>query len=287
MRSCIYCGKELEKGEKCMCTAAVKARGEKQPSYENENTAQDKNKKTYSGWQENVYRTGYTKKEKKKFRDRFKRVHKVKKTKFNTDEFKNAAGDVSGFAKRFMKEPICAVSNPGILNTWQLVFIVLFTSILLSLCGYFAYARLVRVFAGAFTAVPWLNIPSYSISTLLKSTLSGTGVLVFVILIYLAVLFCVNKFIMKQQTSFKAFITRPIAAMTPLLVLSAVGAVINFFSVYAMIMLVMTGFIMWLVLTYEALRTEWSYASAEKAMYAMVLAFFVFFVVMFNILRVI
>ena len=286
MRSCIYCGRELEKGESCMCAGAVKARREKQEQHTEEK--QKDTKGSYSGWQENVYQTGYTKKEKKRFRDRFKRAHKFKKSSFNSSDFKNAAGDVSGFAKRFMREPVSAVSNPGIMNMWQIIVIIVLTSVFLSLCGYFAYARIIRTFLSGIASVTAnLALPGYSIGVMLKTTLYSSLSLIFVCFVYLGVLYLVNRFIMKASSSFKTFITRPVAAMTPLLVLSALGAVISFFTVYATVMLVLTGVIMWLVLTYEALRTEWSFAPAAKTMYAMALAFFVFFVVMFNVLRII
>lgn len=286
MRSCIYCGRELEKGESCSCAGAVRARKEKeakeQSTYENTNAC-DENTKT--GWQDNVYRTGYTKKEKTRFRDKFKRAKKFKKHTFNSSEFKSAAGDVSGFAKRFMREPVSAVSNPGFMNMWQIIFIIVFTSLSLAMCGYFAYARLIRNIFGGLAA--GIAMPGYGIGAMIESTLYSSLALIAVFFVYLGVLYFVNRFVMKSRTTFKSFIVRPVAAMTPLLVMSVIGILINFFTIYATVMLVMTGIVMWLVLTYEGLRTEWSFASAEKTMYCMSLAFFVFFVVMFNVLRVI
>ncbi len=61
MRSCIYCGKTLEKTEKCTCPQSIMARESKKKV----NFNSEKNENPWHG-SDNVYTTGYTKKEQKR-----------------------------------------------------------------------------------------------------------------------------------------------------------------------------------------------------------------------------
>ena len=278
----MYCGKDLAPGEVCDCAASAAARAKKTGQ-----TEKSENKQSgYTGWQESTYRTGYTKKTRKKFRDFFKKAPK-----FSGEGFKDAAGEVSGFTKRFMRDPVNTVTNPGVLSIWQIIIITVLTSLVLSLCTYFSYVRIfssmLHQALGAVSGFAEIAAPSYRITALLEYTLVGTISYTVLIFLYFAVLFIVNRFIMRQQTSFKTFCVRPAAALIPLMVLSLVGVAVNFFSVYATVMLFLTGIVMWIILTYEGLRAEWSFAPAVRVMYMTALSFFIFFVIVFNILRII
>ena len=65
MRSCIYCGRDLEKDEKCGCPGAVNARRAKENAENSAGNGENWQANTNSGWQDNTYRTGYTTKKKK------------------------------------------------------------------------------------------------------------------------------------------------------------------------------------------------------------------------------
>lgn len=266
MRSCAYCGRELAQNEKCTCRTAESARQAKSQS-------QESNHSSYSGWQESTYTTGYTKKTKRKFH--FKKPH------FKKPDFKGTANVVSGFTKRFLHDPVNTVSNPGMLNKWQLILILIITALAVSLCGFFIYSRLLTPFVSFSAAAA-----GYSVGPLIKFSLLGCGYVFGMEVLFLFTLYVLNRFILKQNTGFFTFIIRPVAAMIPIMVFSLLGALISFFSIWATAMLMLTGVVLNIVLTYEALRAEWSYMPSSRAMYLIAGAYFIFYVIIFNLFRV-
>ncbi len=280
MRSCAFCGRDLGPEEKCNCPGAERARMSKD--------AGNTENKTYSGWQENTYTTGYTKEKKKRFN--FKKP-RFKKPNFAKPDFKGSAKGVSGFTKRFMRDPVNAVANPGVLSPLQIVLILLGTALAVSFCGFFMYIRLLSpVMRGLTSSSHLLGTDrvflSYKIGSLLKFVLSGFTTVTLMEFAFIGVLFVVNKFLLKHPARFFVFATRPAAAMIPVMVFSALGALISFFSIFASAMLFMTGIVINIVLMYEALRSEWSSMPAARAVYTMALSYFVFYVIIFNILRI-
>lgn len=259
MRSCIYCGRDLEKGEKCGCPGAVNARRAKEGASYN---AGSKQSNPEGGWQDSTYRTGYTTK-KKKFN--------FKKPNFKKPEFKKNAKEVTGFTKRFIHDPINCISNPGFLKPVQIILIIIATALFVSLCGFFILARF----------MPFI----YNIRNLLKYTLWGTLGGVILEFLFILVLYLVNRFMLKRRLSFMTFATRPAAALIPLMLFALLGALLSFFAGPSAIMLLLTGFVLNIVLTYEGMRSEWSFMPASRTMYTLGLSYFIFFVIVFNILR--
>ena len=272
MRSCAFCGRDLGPEEKCNCQGAQRARMSKDTN-NNEN-------KTYTGWQENTYTTGYTKEKKKRFN--FKMPH-FKKPNFKKPDFKGSARGVSGFTKRFMHDPVNAVSNPGVLNPLQIVLILLGTALFASLCGFFVYSRLL---SPVVRGLAFAGYQGYSIGSLLRFVLSGFVTVTLMEFVFIGVLFVVNRFILRYTTNFLVFATRPVAAMIPVMVFSGLGAVISFFSIFASVMLFLTGIVINIVLMYEALSSEWNSIPAARTVYTMAISYFIFYVIMFNILRI-
>ncbi len=280
MRSCAFCGRDLGPEEKCNCQGAQRARMSKDTS-NNEN-------KTYTGWQENTYTTGYTKEKKKRFNfkmPRFKKPH------FKKPDFKGSARGVSGFTKRFLHDPVNAVSSPGALNPLQIVLILLGTAVAVSLCGFFVCARFLSPVMRGLASMgsplgTQIMLPSYNVGNLLKFVLLGFTTITLMEFVFIGVLFVVNRFILRHPTGFFVFATRPAAAMIPVMVFSGLGALISFFSIFASVMLFMTGIVINIVLMYEALRSEWSSVPAARTVYTMAISYFIFYVIIFNILRI-
>ncbi len=277
MRSCIYCGKNLEKGEKCDCAQSVRMRDAKK-AQDTKSTTEN----TYDTTTENSYTTGYTTKERKK---RFK----WKKPKMPNFRQKVDARGLRGFVARFVNDPINTVSNPGYLNSWQIILLTVLQGIVLSACYFFIAGRLLNMFNTirvadlfGFGGVRGL----YSIQNLLLTILSGTLCITAVMFLIFGVFWCINKFLLKQNVRFWDFSTRLAVAVLPMTLLGLVGIVIGFFSIYALIMLITVGFVISLILTYEALKSEMHFISSSKALYTMALGVFIILVIIFNILRI-
>lgn len=276
MRSCIYCGKNLEKGEKCNCAQSVKMRDAKRAQ-----EAQATSENTYNTTTENSYTTGYTTKERKK---RFK----WKKPKMPNFRQKVDARGLKGFVARFVHDPINTVVNPGYLNSWQIILLTVLQGLVLSACYFFIAGRFLNMFKMSvadllgFGGVQGL----YNIQNLLLTMLSGTLCITAVMFLIFGVFWCINKFVLKQNVGFWDFSTRLAVAVLPTTLLGLVGIVIGFFSIYALVMLVMVGFVISLILTYEALKSEMHFISSSKALYTMALGVFIILVIIFNILRI-
>lgn len=262
MRSCIYCGRDLEKGEKCTCPGSVNARRSRESAESHTYTNADTGS-TNGGWQENTYRTGYTQKKKRKF--------SFKKPNFKKPEFKKNAKEVTGFTKMFIHDPVNSVSNPGFLKPVQIVLIIIATAVFVSLCGFFIGSRFMPII--------------YNIKSLLKYTLSGTLTAILLEMGFILVLYLINRFMLRRKVAFMTFAQRPVAALIPLMLFALLGSLLSFFAIPSTIMLLLTGFVLNIILTYEAMRSEWSFMPASRAMYTLGIAYFIFFIVVFNILR--
>lgn len=260
MRSCIYCGRDLQKDEKCTCFGAMNARRAKE-------AAENADKNQTSGWQENTYQTGYTKK-KRKFS--FKKPH-FKKPRFTKPDFGREGREVKGFIKSFIYDPVNSVSGTGMLKPFQIFIIMILTALAVALCGYFIAARLI--------------VGIYKIGFLIQYTLTGALSVFLFEAAFICVLYIINRFVLRRNIKLLTFASRPVFAFIPLMLFAFAGAAINFFSVYASIMLLLTGFVVNIILTYEAMRSEWSFISASRTLYLTGISYFIFFVVAFNCIK--
>ena len=123
MRSCIYCGRELEKGEVCDCPQSVAHRAGKQQSSaerKNETKTEDKKsdkkqEKTQANYSnpyktETSYKTGYAGTESKFERAKIKHkarkaARKAKATRTSNINPKGFFGELGRYIVRFIKSP--------------------------------------------------------------------------------------------------------------------------------------------------------------------------------------
>lgn len=266
MRSCVYCGKTLEKGEKCNCFRSIQAREAKNKA---ENTT--KTDSSYYNFN-NTYTTGYTKKEKK---NRFEKIRrKWKELRYNKKS--------NGFRElitSFLKDPVNKIANPFSLSPLQLAFMVWIEGIILAGGGYF----LSSLSGKAISVLPVIR--EYSIMSFLLTALFGGLALALAILMVFGVFWCIDRFILKRTTPFFEFAIRLCYAALPVAVLGIAGIIMGFFSIYTLLILYVAGIVMWIILTYESLKCEWSFISPSRVFY-LVSAGLVFAIVIgFNILR--
>ena len=112
MRSCIYCGKTLEKTEKCTCSQSIRAReAKKKVNFDSSGSE--------NSWHsaDNVYTTGYTRREKKK-----------KKIVF---------GGVS--LSEYLKDPIKGISALKACKLWQLLIMLFFECMVFAVANFLIF----------------------------------------------------------------------------------------------------------------------------------------------------
>ncbi len=291
MRSCIYCGRELEKGEVCSCpqSAARRAARKAEQTAGTSRKSSDKNQNYNNPYKtETSYKTGYAGKD-SKF-ERAKTKHRARRA-----AKKSAARNTSskGFFKGlwryvidFIKAPVEKISNPGYLGKGAILTIAAVQGAVLWLCMYFVLrGGSVGPFKLLASAMSFNGEAGYKlIGMILLFILSGavSGVIMF--LLYSGIFYLINRFIMRLKTPFWEFSIRLAATWIPFTVICAIGAALSLLSPITLAVLIMCGAVTVAVLTYEALRTEWISQPASKVLYAMILGYFVFFTVIGHLL---
>lgn len=273
MRSCVYCGRTLEKGEKCNCPQSVRAREAKNQSYNY--TKSEEQSQSFN----DTYETGYTRKEKKKHFEKIKRAWRQRKRDRRTSSgFKN-------LILSFLKNPVSRIATPSYLSPLQIVLMVLATGMVLAGGGYFLASFLGTVINVLSQSVAVPVISEYSFTGFLFTAIFGGLALVLSVFVVFFVFWCIDRFILKRTTPFFGFSIRLSYATIPVLIFGIIGIVVGFFSVYALLMFYIAGLVMWIILTYEALSYEWNFVDKSKVFYFVSLGLIFAIIIGFNILR--
>lgn len=267
MRECIYCGKNLEKGEKCNCAMSVAKRAEKQNK---ENSEKDTRKKSKSNAKE-----------------RIKRVKKqTRKSRIisNNNPFKLALNQFISF----IKSPIDTVMNPGEMSWAVILILVAFEGIISGLCMYGVVTGAVRgpisllSNAMGFGGMKGYELLKGWVLAALSGAISGT-VMFF---LYSGIFFIVNKFIMHQFAPYKEFIKRFAFVALPITIFGILSAVLGFFSYVTFLLFIITGLIGSVIITYEILKSVWYTKKPATVVYAMMLCIFVFMTITVNFIKI-
>lgn len=281
MRSCIYCGKELEKGEVCNCAQSAVRR---QANQNNGNTNSDKTYRANSSGYENTqygqtsYRTGYTRKESKLKRawERFKMKRAIRRA--NTSSRKSSQNLIE-VIKGFIKSPVETIINPPYIGMGAMIALSAIQGAVVWLCIYFIMNNVSRgLFSTLASLMAFNGTRGYmNLLNICMAALSGavTGIILF--FIYSGIFYFINRVIFRQNSSFGSFSQRLVLACIPTTIIGIIGTLLSFLSSITLFILLLCGAVSWVILTYEALRQEWTGNPYGKIMYAMMLGFFVFF----------
>ena len=250
MRECIYCGRTLEKDEKCSCAMSVSKRMEKE-------------------------RESEEKKETKK-EERPKQKKERKKREYNFKARNNRSFNSSGVMRElwshfvsFIKSPIETVMNPGSMSKTVILLFAAFEGIIGGLCVYSVLSGASR---GAFR---FLALSSISITF--------SGIVIF--FIYSGIFYIVNRWLFKQFTPYWEFVKRFAFAALPVSIIGAAGVILGIFSQITFASLLLCGMVGSLIITYEILRSVWYSKSPTKIMYTMMASIFVFLSVLMSFIR--
>lgn len=305
MRSCIYCGKELAQGEKCTCRQSTERRKSSDPkSGYTETTSENSKKNTYNGSDNRAestkqntaenranyshsayndptrtqYRTGYTKQD-----NPFRRAHEKAKARRHAKRTssipRNQFG--KGFWRDLMtafKSPVQTVMNPKSMSLWQMVVLWAIQGALAWLCIFFITTHSARgPFAILGNLLAFNGINGYkTIMYMLMTILSGAigGILMF--FLYTGIFYAMGKFIFRDKsTRYESFCERLALTALPFSVIALIGTALSLISITSLIILLVCGAAVFAILTYEALRTQWSWLTADKVLYGVLLGFFI------------
>ena len=285
MRECIYCGKQLEKGEQCNCALSVARRNAKKddsPKSKADIKKEAKEKKQQE--KERAREEKQRRKEEAASRNRARRTYAYNAgMNFNRNAFSN----VWYLIKCFIKSPIETVHNPSMMGWTETVILVL-------LEGAIAGLSIFSIITGASRGPLRLlgNLLGFrgtggynTIFGWIGSAFSGAlgGFLMF--LLYTLIFYAVNKWVLKGFTGYRDFSRRFAFVAIPVSVIGAVGVILGFFSQTTFAILLICGLTGTVALTYEILRSVWHSFSASKTMYFMMLCMFIFIMIVLYFIR--
>lgn len=289
LRSCIYCGRELEKDKVCDCSQSVMHRKKKEQSSENtkakSNSGKENTKKNYSNpyKTETSYRTGYAGSEGRfdRIRSKYRAKRAARKSSARPVNTKNFFSSLWRYIIDFVKSPVDKIANPGHLSKATILAIAAIQGAVLWLCMFFIIrGGSVGAFEFLGSMMSFGGAEGYSlIVQMLLSLLSGaiSGIVLF--FLYSGIFYLINRFIMRLKTAYWEFSIRLASTWIPFTVICAIGILLSMLSPVTLMIMLLCGGISVAVLTYEALRTEWITQSPGKVMYSMMLGYFVFFTV--------
>lgn len=280
MRSCIYCGRELEKGEVCNCAGAAARRTSTSDTSNNSqsNTTNQTNYNNYNttnNTTNNTYHTGYTERE-----NPVKRAWERRRTKATAR--KNSRGNYSNrgvweLIKRVVFAPVDAVSNPGYISKATALVISMISGAIINLCLYFLRTGAIRSPFGIVLSLITINpLQSYSnLFYIITSIISGAiaGILMF--FVFAGTFSLISKFVFKQRIQFWELAPRFSLTVIPLVLTSVIGILFGTLSSTSLAILIICGLVGMVILTYEALRTVLIAYPPNKVMYATILGFLI------------
>lgn len=282
MRSCIYCGRELEKGEVCHCPQSTARRMKR----ESEKAADAGSGARTSAEERTSYKTGYT-----GHQSRFERAKERRRAKKADKKSKNADGffkTLLDFVMVFIKSPVDKIINPPSISKAVMLVIAAAEGAVAWLGMFFLCTGMNRSIFGILGQILGFNgLEGYSaLARMLLCALIGalSGIVLF--FMYTGVFWLINRFIMKSKTEYWDFSTRLSLIGIPFTVFGAIGAAFSILSLRTLLILLVCGLISSLVLMYEALRTEWVNRSSSAVMYAMTGGLFILFSVILNLVRI-
>ena len=291
MRSCIYCGRELQDKEQCNCPGAQMRRAAKTNAAGSNNSGHagsTGNAENSGGSNQNgYYRTGYTGND-----GRIKRKwHRIKtkqaERRNRVKNSKNAKGVFSAIWK-FIKSPAESILNPKAFSMPQMALIAAAQGAIIGMGIYFVATGASRSWFGFLAnLIGFRGLNGYRmILNIIMSAVSGAvgGTVLF--FIYSGVFYAINRLIFKSYNSFTSFLQRLILTNTPFTVFAAVGVLLAMFSTTTLMILLICGAMSSFVMTYISLCGEWSSHSESKVFYAMLLGYFIMFTFICSLLRI-
>ncbi|MBR0365388.1 MAG: hypothetical protein IJH94_01125 [Clostridia bacterium] len=279
MRECIYCGRQLEKGEVCSCAMSVAKRREREMNAEQAKPDGDTARADKAAQKEEKHRA---REEKKRAKEEKRKQAKTGGTNAN-----NAFAGAWRLFKDFVKSPIDTIMNPVGMGIPEMLILVIAEGSIGGLC---AYSIVTGASRGPFSFLGNLlgfkGLTGYSVLLgWLMSAVSGavSGMLMF--FIYSGIFYLINKWIFRQFSPYREFIKRFAFVALPMAAVGVAGIVLGMFSQRTFAMLLVAGAAGAVILTYELLRSVWYSKSASKTMLVMMIAIFIFMLVASNIVR--
>lgn len=292
MRECIYCGRQLEKGEQCQCAMAVAKRREK----EEQRREEQRRANPKAAEREERKQEKQREKEAAKAKREKEKENRKQQREYARRNIYGASGSVNKgmfrnvwqLIKDFFRSPFETVMNPGDIAKTEIFTILIIQGIIAGLCVFSIVTGASRGSLRLLTSLMGFGGAAgyHMIAGWFASASSGAVAACVIFMIYTGIFYFINKWIFRQFTPFWEFAKRLVFIGLPFTVIGAVGVILGFFSQTTFAILLTTGLVSLVILTYEVLRSMWISYSASKVMYSMMLGYMVFFIILMYLIRI-
>lgn len=295
MRECIYCGRQLEKGEKCQCAMAVAKRKARESENGGQNTQEQPKNKS-----EEKQQKKQAKKEQKEKERAEKAKAKESRRQSNAYARQNSYSSIKGsinkgmfrnvwtLIKDFFRSPFETVMNPGLITKAEIFTIIIIEGIIAGLCVYSIITgasrgslRLLTSIMGFGGAAGYRLVLGW-----IAAAFSGAAAGIVIFFIYTGIFYFINKWLFRQNTDFWEFGKRFTFVGLPFTAIGVIGVLLGIFSQTTFAILLLTGLVSLVILTYEVLRSMWISGSTSRVMYGMMLGYMIFLIVLLYLIRI-
>ncbi len=275
MRECIYCGRQLNAGEKCSCAMSEARRRQKSEEPRVEENPKEKKRAEKEA-------------RKQEAKERRRRDREARRNAWKPNGgIKDAFIELKRLTVAFIKSPVDTVMNPGEMSKAVIFLFIILEGIIGGMCVFAITTGAVRGPIGTlgammgFGGMDGFNLVRGWVMSAISGAISG-AVIFFV---YSGVFYLVNRFIFKQFTPYWEFVKRFVFAPIPLTVIGTVGVLLGLFSYSTFLILLISGLTGVILITYEILKSVWYSKSPTKTIYTMMLCIFVIITVLVSLLR--
>lgn len=266
----MYCGRELGKDEHCSCPQSVNAR-QKKESQQAGQAGQKKEKK----------------KQRKKINFNAWRFLNKRKPKGPRPVRHFGHRVFTSFIKDSMKDPVFTALNPanagkGIVFAVLTIFGLLLSAFLYFLSAsskieiFWAFSRIISFGGGQWYTV----IANIALNTL------NIIILTYIAFFVFTGVFCLMiKYMLRRFCSFWNMAVRFAAGIVPVAAALAAGLVLMIFSYQTSVVLAAAAVILNIIVNYEVLKNQMSFLPQDKALYIIILGYFLAASICFAALR--
>lgn len=285
MRECIYCGRQLEKGEQCTCAMSVAKRRERE---EREKAERPKSKAEVRSEQREQKKKERERAKSDRIREKAARENAKRANSYSGKVNKSAFSNVWRLFKSFIKSPIETIMNPGEMSITEVMIFVILEGFIAGLCAYSVVTGASRGslrLLGNLLGFHGMNGYNYVVGWIISAFSGAVGGIV-TFLLYTGIFYFINKWIFKQFTPYWEFSKRFVFAAIPFTIIGAIGVLLGLFSQTTFAVMLICGGAGMVILTYEILRSMWYSKSASKTMYAMMAGLLIFMLIALYIVRI-
>jgi cation transport ATPase len=287
IRTCMYCGRELEAGEVCHCAQSEQARKRREQSQKkSEGAASAKSTEGAEQSGQTTYRQPYTSqpRPKENWTQKAKRSYQRVSAKFKQRGAGRKAGFLHNFGTffaRFFRSPVYTVSNPANMGVGESLILVAAQAIVSALVILFAYRSVLRGISSLITSlIPGMGgAASVALIGGWNPAILFCVVIGFIFLQFFllsALFFFITRVMMRQsKVKFWNVAVRFAISSLPITVIGLAGIVFSFFSLPTVLVLLALACVMSVVLGYEGLCAEWQ-LSPDRVIWITILGYMVY-----------